>query len=341
MKRRQALRLLGGLGLGAGIARAADNTILGYGVVTGTNLHEQDLDPLMTSDVVPSQWEYASGGSHLSLSGDELHVSGPEESTALDVFDAAPQAVREAEAVHDLSDTPVAEVTADLRAIESGALQCTYHDLSGFFERVTTGQPRPYTVDALRGDGIPNADVDLVGTFTQADASDPEAVIEGLVGGFRRHTYYDVPRYMAGAVKYNVLFGAYDPREWFEDPVDFESLLAADGQTGMFCNELTARSLEALHAVPGPDQTVPVVGTRVSDWRHKHVYTAISSVLRPDDDSANESGDSDADLELATTFVDYTYSTLYDDFYLTWLTGDGLEAYDTRHRADWISWVRE
>jgi hypothetical protein len=39
------------------------------------------------------------------------------------------------------------------------------------------------------------------------------------------------------------------------------------------------------------------------------------------------------------TFVDYTHSTLYDDFNARGLLGDGVEAYDDRHRATAIEWA--
>lgn len=344
MRRRRALKLLGIAGVGAGAARAVDNVLLGYGGVTGTNLREQDLEPLLTANVEPRRWSYAADGGRLSLDGGTLAVAGPGGETALDVPTASPDAAADADGLHDLPGTPAAEVVADLGAIDAGDARFTFHDPAGFFDRVTADRARhrPYTVDALRGAGIRAVDPATVREFADADPADPRAVVEGLVGGFRRHAYYDVPRYTAGAIKYNVLFGAYDPRQHFEEPVDFESLLASDDETGMFCNEFTDRSLEALHAVPAPAQSVPVAGLSVADWRHKHVYTGITSVLRRPGGGRGAAGaeNDGRDLEVATTFVDYTHTTLYDDFHARGLLGEGLDAYNRRHRADSVSWNR-
>lgn len=38
------------------------------------------------------------------------------------------------------------------------------------------------------------------------------------------------------------------------------------------------------------------------------------------------------------TFIDYTHTTLYDDFNLTSLMGEGFDAYNDRHRADEMFW---
>jgi hypothetical protein len=166
----------------------------------------------------------------------------------------------------------------------------------------------------------------LVEEVVAAPPTRPRAIAEGLVGGFREHASYDVPRYLAGSVEDNVLFGAADLREFFESPVDFEAV--ADGETtGLFCYELVYRSIEAFHATHPADQRVPVAGTVVFDDRHKHVYTGLASVVR-------EGGD----LVVPMTFLDYTHSTLYDDLALGGVLGEGLEAYNRRHRATAVYW---
>jgi hypothetical protein len=37
-------------------------------------------------------------------------------------------------------------------------------------------------------------------------------------------------------------------------------------------------------------------------------------------------------------FLDYTHSTLYDDLNLRGVMGEGLEAYNSRHRARELTW---
>jgi hypothetical protein len=170
-----------------------------------------------------------------------------------------------------------------------------------------------------------SADPELVARFVDADLAKPEPVLRGLASGFREHAHYDAGRYVAGAVQDNVIFGAANLRESFREPVGFRALLADDG-TGMFCYEFTNRSIEALHAVPAPEQRVPVIGARVMDTRHKHAYTAVASVVR------------DGGLRVPMTFVDYTHATMYDDFNARGVLGEGLEAYDDRHRATAIDW---
>lgn len=361
MRRREALKVLGAVGVGAGTTRAVDNVLLGYGTVGGTNLRDQDLTPLLTEHIRPRRWDYVKSGGRLSFSGRTLTVTGKHEETSLNPWKASGESAREAEGVHDLPGHPVAEIVADLGAIAAGDAMFTFHDPDEFFDRVESAPSRDYTVDALRGAGVEAVEPTTIHEFTEANPASPRAVVAGLVDGFRHHTYYDVPRYAAGAVKYNLLFGLYDPREHFEEPVDFDSLLTADDETGMFCNEFTDRSLEALHALPAPDQTIPVAGVSVADWRHKHVYTGIVSVIRWPDTSdepgggtiaesgpsegngrtaRDTAGSGDGVLEVATTFVDYTHTTLYDDFNLTGLLGEGLGAYNRRHRADGIFWTR-
>lgn len=346
MRRREALTLLGAVGISASTARAVDNVLLGYGAVSGTNLHEQDLIPLLTANIRPRRWRYAGAGGQLALDGGTLTVTGPDGETALDPWDTSRGTARDADELHDLPDGPVTEIVADLGAIDAGDTRYTFHDPASFFDRVTTARARPYTIDLLRGSGVRSVKPATVREFTGADPASTRAIVKDLVEGFRRHAHYDVPRYTAGAIKYNVLFGAYDPRDHFEAPVDFKSLLEADEETGMFCNEFTDRSLEALHAVPAPNQSAPVIGLSVADWRHKHVYTGITSVLRRPGGDGDETdlgagaGAGQGDLEVATTFVDYTHTTLYDDFHATGLLGEGLDAYNRRHRADGIFWVR-
>ena len=95
----------------------------------------------------------------------------------------------------------------------------------------------------------------------------------------------------------------------------------------MFCWEFTHRSIEALQAVPAHHQTVPTSGWAIYDRRHWHIYTAIGSVYR--------SGD---EVVIPITFVDYARSTRNNDLHIRWLFGEGIDAYNSRHRATQTFW---
>ncbi|WP_254768627.1 hypothetical protein [Salinilacihabitans rarus] len=324
-------RLLAGAGgglasVGGGVATY--NVFLGYDRFTGTNLHVQDLDPLVSEHLRPSGETVATvDGYRIELDGDAVAVVDGDERVA--TVDPATDSPAEAAAVDDdlgFDDGPLEALVADLGALDAGEFEFVYDDYEPFFDLVATGDDRPYTVSALRGRRT--ADPATVEAFTGADPTEPKAVVEGLVGGFREHTSYDVPRYVAGSVEDNVVFGAWDLRRHFESPTDFESIVEGEN-TGLFCYELTRRSVEALQAVPAREQTTPVFAGYVKDSRHKHVYTIVASAIRED-----------GDLVVPVTFVDYTHSTLYDDLRLRRVLGEGLEAYNDRHRATAIDWYR-
>jgi hypothetical protein len=69
---------------------------------------------------------------------------------------------------------------------------------------------------------------------------------------------------------------------------------------------------------------------RSIDDRHKHVYTALASAYIDDAGTT----------VLPVTFIDYTHTTLYSDLNATGVLGDGLDAYNDRHRATSIWWER-
>ena len=119
-----------------------------------------------------------------------------------------------------------------------------------------------------------------------------------------------------------------DLRQHFETPTDFEALAGGEN-SGLFCTELTYRGIDAFHSVHPTEQSPPICCAYVRDERHKHAYLALATVLRDD-----------GELVVPMTFVDYTYALLYDDLRLTWLLGEGIEAYTTRHRATEIDWNR-
>jgi len=324
VNRRDALKAIAGGGLALGGAKAVDNVLVGYGVLTGTNLVDQDLAPLAAEEFGPRQGfrTTVDGYDVVTTAGDARGLQVARDGAT--VLHRPLTALTDATgAEHGLPDA-LAGLLADLGAIARGEAAFEFHETDGFFDRVDGAEARPLSTEAVRW--WPGADPEVVSEFVDAEPTDPQAVLDGLTVGFREHTFYDVPRYAAGSVQDNVIFGAADLRAPFREPVDFESIV--DGpETGLFCYEFTYRSIEALHAVPAADQTVPVVGGAVIDDRHKHVYTVVSSLVRED-----------GTLRVPTTFVDYTHTTLYDDLRLRGVMGEGFEAYNRRHRATEVNW---
>ena len=313
----------------AGSARATYNVVLGYGWITGTNLLEQDLDPLVLEDLWPSREHVA------ELNGYEITLRG--KSVRVETFDGVverfdphtddPAEAAEADAEFGFEDGPLEELVADLGALGEEDVRFEYDSYPEFFTTLSEGTPRPYTVQALRGRR--SADPAVVERFADADPTAPEAVVDGLVDGFREHTGYDYQRYVAGSVEDNVIFGTHDLRKYFESETDFDAIASGE-DSGLFCNELTRRSVDALQAVPAPDQQVPVVAGYVHNERHKHVYTIVASAIRDEND----------ELLIPVTFLDYTDSTQHDDLRLRWLLGEGVDAYHARQRATRIRWYR-
>jgi hypothetical protein len=330
--RRRALTALGTVGF-AGSAKALDNVVVGYGIVEGTNLVDQDLATVVGERLRPRRtWTTARGHELVfadgtaSLSGDgvdetvDLGAASRDDALALDDelgFELFEPLVADHDRLTALIDENPAAVDG---------VRFEFSTYEPFFERVRNGDTRPGAVARLRENRYTDVEPATVEAFAGADPREPKAVVDGLVGAFREHTSYDIPRYAAGSVEDNVLLGSVDLRQHFESPTGFEAL--EDGRnSGLFCYEFVYRSVEALHSVSAYEQTTPVFGGRVHDERHKHAYTAIGSVLR-------EGGE----LVIPMTFVDYTHSTLYDDLALRGVMGRGLEAYNDRHRATDIYW---
>ncbi|UTF54365.1 hypothetical protein [Natronosalvus rutilus] len=353
LTRRQLLAGLAGGGAVLGGGRAVDNVLLGYDRFTGTNLVRQDLDPLVSAELRPSGTDVATvdgyriehrdgrfslvggDGRDDASDGDDSSGDGSDdeadEGRGDDVLATVsstddPTAAADVDREYDLEDGPLEQLVADIGALESGDVRFVYDSYPAFFEFVREHESRPYTVAALRG--YRTADPDRIEAFSGADPADPEAVAEGLVDGFREYSSYDIPRYVAGSVEDNVILGAYDLRQHFESDTDYEAIVAGEN-TGLFCYELTRRSVDALQAVHPLEQTVPVVGGYVKDTRHKHVYTILTSVV-----------DVDGETVIPVTFLDYTHSTAYDDLRVRWVMGEGLDAYDRRHRATSIDWYQ-
>lgn len=331
LSRRELFGYAGGVGAGLGGWKALDNVVLGYGVLMGTNLLEQDLPAYLREDLAVRETAVAVDGHEIRTDGESIAVADPgsgDVRTALDVAEATPADAEAIEAEYGLSGSPLGDLLADVRALADGDVRFEFSTVEPFVERVRSGDARPLTVAALRGPAFDSPDAEFVGEFADTDPADLEALVPGLAEGFRTYTYYDVPRYAAGSVEDNVLLGTVDLRQYFESPTGFEALVEGEN-SGLFCTELVARSIEAFHAVAPTAQSPPVAAGFVSDQRHKHAYTVLVSAIRED-----------GDLVLPATFVDYTHSTLYHDLRLTWLLGEGIEAYNDRHRATYVRWNR-
>ncbi|AGN00253.1 hypothetical protein L593_01500 [Salinarchaeum sp. Harcht-Bsk1] len=324
--RREALAYAGGAGVGLGGWKALHNVVLGYGVLAGTNVRDQD-----TAALVDQHFEVRSGvtavsGYEVWSDGDSVGVyTDGERLDGVTIDDDAGTAER-IDATYGLDGSPVAQLQADMRALADNEVSYEFFQTDEFLERVTSAAARPFTVDALRGPVFDSPDAEFVGEFADVDPRDAGGLVQGLKDGFREYSYYDVPRYAAGSVEDNILLGAVDLRKFFESPTDFHAL--ANGEnSGLFCTELVNRSIEAFHTVPATEQSPPIVAGCVYDERHKHSYTVLASAIRDDDQ-----------LVIPATFVDYTHSTLYDDLHLRWLLGEGVEAYNDRHRVTEIFW---
>lgn len=322
LDRRRALKLLGG-GLTTVVAgKAVDNVLLGYELL-GTNLRKQELATLVSDGFFAGVRRTDVGAHRLVLWGDTLRIQQGKDVLSKHRYpELSTSDAERLDSRYDLDGYLATglPVLADLHE----RIRPSFSNYESFFEQVREGEPVPGAVELLRS--VASADPAIVRTFTDADPSEPEAVVEGLVDGFREYGGYDLERYVAGSVQDNVVFGLADLRAPFREDVDFETVMAEDG-TGLFCYEFTARSIEALHAVPAREQSAPVFAGSVFDERHKHVYTVIGSVLREGDGYA-----------VPLTFVDYTHSTLYDDLNLRGVLGEGLAAYDRRHMATQIFW---
>lgn len=329
--RRRFLRGAGGAAVALGGVRTADNVVLGYGRVTGTNLTRQDPEAVAADGLLAGRRTTRALGHSFGYERGRLTVSaGGETRATVSIDGTTPAAAAGLDEELGLADSgaagPVERTVRDLAAARAGRVRFAFEPYPAFFDRVRAAEARLITTGLLRG-GSRGVSPELIAAFTGADPTDPRAVLEGLRGAFREEATYDVPRYVAGGIYFNLLFGTVDVREPFRSPVDFESLRESPGETGMFCFELTRRSIEALHAVDAAAQRTPVAAAPARDPRHRHVYTAVASAVR-------EAGA----LAVPVTFVDYTPTTLYDDAGLGDRLGDGLNAFNTAHRAATIRW---
>ncbi len=315
---RRSFLKAGGAGLLAvATGKALYNTVLGY----DKNLHSQDLSGVMSERIrlAPVSVEYE---------GYELWSEYTRAGVDRDGETLGTVAHGDFESAGNIDvdssvEDALVEVLRDRQALETGDFRFEFHDVDSFFRRLDDADHRPWAVELVRGE-YDEVEPSKVEEFA-APPEQTEDLVYELRDGFRERGSYDIPRYLAGSVEDNVLFGAVDLRKHFQDDVSFEGLLEESG--GMFCYEYNERLGEAIQSVPAVEQQPPVAVAYVSDRRHKHAFAGLTSAVRED-----------GDLVLPTTFVDYTYSTLFSDLRLTGVTGDGLNAYTGRHRADEVYW---
>lgn len=330
-RRRLLLGMAGTAGLG--MAGAVYNSVLGYGTVgLGTNLRNQarngTLGSLLDSGLRPTRGRLilhrdegrfaleAVGDGYVveDPSGDLMRLDDPQEGSGGQWRDAS------------IAET-IAAVHRDRLAMEGGDFSFAFLSLSGFLERVSRGDLRPATVGLLRGSSPAPASHEVVRAVTDCEPTDVAALIESLADGFAANTQYNVSRFVAGSIDDNLLAGRGSLRSWFSDDTDLASI-HAKGNTGVFCGDLTRASMAAFHAAHPGAQNIPVVATYVVDRRHKHIFTGVMTLLR---DAADR-------LIAPVTFLDYTLPTLLDDLHLEPLVGGHLDAFDERHRADYVRW---
>lgn len=314
LSRRSVLRLVGAGAIGAGAARVIYE-YTGFGTVTGTNLTEQRLGAIARRNLGPSPFALRLPNRRLVLDGRsiELRDETGERVDAVSIADG--------ESVDsDRLEEPLSELAADLRAIDEGEFAFEFSGCDEFFQRLRDARPRPFTVAALRGRRFRRPSRETVRRFAGVDPSDPASLVTGLAEEFGERTHFDYTRLVAESVQENLLIGAVPIKERFREPTHLDAIL--DGTSGLYCYEYMLRSIEAFHAVAPHRQTVPVFGAIVLDPRHNHAYTGLASVVR-------ENGE----VRIPMTFLDYYYSTLFDNLGLQGRFGEGADAYNEYHRA--------
>lgn len=315
MNRRDFLRAGVRGGVALGMAKAIHNTMVGYGHLgVGGNLTSQDLATIAAENLSVANYF------NLEIDEYDVHVSNG------DLRYATPAGER---LTVDDGDAParIEALATDLDDLRRGSFDFRFSSPDEFFAEHADSNTRDTTVEVLRGPSYTRADSGVVDAFAGTPPTASEALLRGLADGFREHSRYDIPRYLAGSVDDNLLPVDADLRDPFRPEEAFEPMLAQDDAVGLFCAELTRMANRAVRSVPAPDQTIPLYGLYVRNQRNKHAYNAFGTVTRVGDR-----------LELPITFVDYTHTTLYDDLRVTPLLGDGFDAYNRWHRADEIIW---
>ena len=311
MKRRSFLR--GGMQglLALGTAKALHNTVIGYGQFgIGDNLLTQDLTTIANTGLP-------------SLRGEQTDISG----TAIRVYRGRIRHNQNGQwrAVNEAVPDEVQELEGIIMAIQEQDVTYQFSGVDDFFTFLEGEVTSPVTVALLRQQ--PAADPAILSQFEDVDPTKTPELVNALASVFREHTRYDIPRYLAGSIDDNVLPVDGELRRPFEPTADFETLHEETDPIGLFCTEYTELAKTAFHAVPADEQSHPIFSFRVRNARHKHVYNGIGSVVIRDDR-----------VLLPMTFVDYTDSTLVDDFRVRGLVGEQIDAYNENHRADEFHW---
>ncbi len=303
-----------------GIFKSIDNVFLGYGTFVGTNLIEQDLPFFAKTGFRIRPTKIDVKDYKIYIDKDYIRISDKIELIEKISIDSTHKASRLDE--YFGFDGILKQISSDLSDINNGSYTFEFYSVKDFFNKLNESNPRGYTSEIIRG--WPGGNPKTISEFTKPNLKYTREISENLIKGFRNRSYYDIPRYIAGSIEDNIIFGTVDLRSMFNREVDFKSL--NKDKSGMFCFEFVRRSIEALHSLPAYQQTPPVIGVFVGDNRHKHAYTGIASIIKEDE------------LKVPMTFVDYTHTTLYDDFKLTSLLGNGFNAYDKGHRVSYIKW---
>lgn len=313
LTRRKLLGVLGG-GTTAALAGKVGYEYTGFGTIGGTNLVEQDLAAIARRNLSPTAFELDIGERRVWFNDDTLVVKSSGDGTETVAVGAGGRTDGSTFAA------PIENLASDLDAIAAGDVGFVFERREEFFDRVRGAEPRPLTVAALRGSGFSDPAVKTVRAFADVDPRDVRALVPGLAEGFRDRTHFDVSRYLAGSIETIFPPGSVSIQDRFNGPTDFNALL--DEQRGLYCYEYALRSVEAFHAIPPRSQTPPVFAGVTIDTRHDHAYTLLASVVR-------EAGN----LIVAVTFLDYFYATLINTIGARWVFGEGIGAYDRRHRA--------
>ena len=300
--------------------KVAYNIYLGY----GKNVKTQNVSKKVRSDLSPSSHESQIGGYGVETTYGSITVS--KDGRKVDVLDASTETVDEHSDTIDTQKPSLNLLPIHLDRLESGDFTVKPMSMEDFFDYTRENHTNPYLVGVVRGKNYLEKREEVT-DFTDTNPSNPEKFLNSLSDNFKRKTSYDVPRYIAGSITYHVLMGEYDVRDLLEHEVDYEAL-NENQNTRMFCNEYTDRAIEGLYSTPPDSQPPPVFAGDVWDKRHKHSYNAVASIVTDG-----------RDIEIPVTFVDYTYTTLYDDFGIDELFGKDIDAYNNHHRITAIDWV--
>ena len=191
MNRREMLKLLGGGVAVGGSGKALYNTQIGYGVITGTNVREQDLKPLLTEWMRVDDYRAELDEYAVELSGDTVTVADGDDAVAeRSVTDTTPEEGAAIDAEYGLAGGPIEELVRDVPPLRSGEFVVEGATFDEFFERIADADASQFAVGATR-DGYDYTDPDTVAGFTGADPADPERVVTALRAAFREHSSYD------------------------------------------------------------------------------------------------------------------------------------------------------